>query len=59
MEARAFAVATKFTQLGFGWAPLAVMTSTVWPFSIWVRRGTRRRSILAATHRLPTSVWTA
>ena len=56
---RAFAVATKFTHTGFGVAPRAVMISTVWPLRTSVRSGTRRRSIFAATQRLPTPVCTA
>ena len=59
MAARALAVTTKFTQDGFGVAPLAVMISTVWPLRSGVRSGTRRRSTLAATQRLPTSVCTS
>ena len=59
MALRAFAVATKLTHEGLGVAPLAVMISTVWPLRSTVRSGVRRRSSLAATQRLPTSVCTA
>src|SRR5437879_8200599 len=59
MALRAFAVTTKFTHEGLGIAPLAVMISTVWPLRSTVRSGVRRRSTLAATQRLPMSVWTA
>ena len=45
---RALAVVTKVTQFGFGFAPRAVMISTVWPFSSAVRNGTSWRSILPA-----------
>ena len=56
---RAFAVTTKFTHDGFGIAPFAVTISTVWPLRSTVRSGASRRSTLAATQRLPTSVCTA
>ena len=59
MALRPLAVTTKFTQDGFGVAPLAVMISTVWPLRSTVRSGVRRRSTLAATQRLPMSVCTA
>jgi hypothetical protein len=39
---RAFAVTTKFTQAGFGIAPLAVTISTVWPLRSTVRSGESR-----------------
>jgi hypothetical protein len=59
MAERALAVTTKLTHDGFGVAPLAVMICTVWPLRSTVRSGVRRRSILAATQRLPMSVCTA
>ena len=59
IEERAFAVATKLAQEGFGCAPLAVMISTVWPLRSTVRSGTSRRSTFAATQRWPTPVCTA
>ena len=59
MAARALAVTRKLDHDGLGVAPFAVMISTVWPLRSGVRKGTRRRSTLAATHRLPMSVWMA
>ncbi len=59
MAARALAETTKLAQAGFGWAPFAVITSTVWPFLSTVRSGASLRSTLAATQWLPTPVCTA
>ena len=59
MLARALLVTTKLSQAGLGWAPGAVMISTVWPLRSAVRRGASRRSMRPATQVLPTSEWMA
>ena len=56
---RALPVITNSSHCGFGAADLALITSTFWPLTSLVRKGTSFLSTRAATAWLPTSVCTA
>ena len=58
MLVRAFAVTTKLSHVGFGFARGAVTISTVCPLCSRVLSGARLRSMRQATQLLPMSVCT-